>query len=932
MSLVSSGIILGTPAKAGAYTFSLKATDINGASGTASFSINVVAPPVTITTPSPLAIGVATVDYPVQTLSAAGGVAPYTFTAPANTLPAGLTLSPNGVISGTPTTPGSSTFTVTANDSQGLTSTAALTISIRPFSADLIVSTGSLSFFLAAGAAALPAGQTVQVQSSDVTKALSYSTAITPAASWLSVSAGGTTPGSFTVALTSAAATLAASPTPYQTTIVVACAAGSPCAGSSQIVTVILSVITPLPHLTVLTDLLSFKAFSAAPAPATQELGVQNTGGGTLTFVSITCPPTWCGVGSAPTSLAAGVSGVIDITAEPTGLSPGYYYTSLTITTSAGAATVPITFFIASNGGLSLNPSGVQLTMTAGGVAAVPDTSFLVSVSGSSSVAWTASVLPGATWLQLGTPSGVSTSAAPGSVNYSIDQTAAAALTAQAYYGTIRVVSPGAVNSPQDFQVVLNVTAATEKQKPNPTPAGLLFISSGSASAPAQTVTLYASSVPTLNYQASVATDDGNPWLTVTPLSGTTSVSSPAQPTISVSAAGLAPGVYHGTVSYSFSSSAVPAVNVTLLVQSPVPVPSVTTNGLHPHPNAADATLAGCTPTQLIPTQTGLVNNFSTAASWPTPLEILLVSDCGAPVTTAQIVATFSNGDPPLIVALADPNTGRYSGTWTPRHTGSQIIVTAKATVPGLPAATAEITGAVIPNVAPVLNHNGTLHIFTPQVGAPLAPGTIVQIYGSSLATGTTANTTIPLATSLSGTSVVIGGVQAPLYFVSPGQINAQIPFELSPGQSYQVIVSNNGALTTPDAIQSIAMTPGVASLPSGAANAQHASDSSGITEASPAKPGEYIVVYLAGMGMTTVPVATGAAAPSDPLAQTQNAPTITLNSEPVSFLFSGLTPGLAGLYQIDLQVPSDAPDGDLTLVINQPGFQGTSVILPVHQ
>src|ERR1019366_4518723 len=121
------------------------------------------------------------------------------------------------------------------------------------------------------------------------------------------------------------------------------------------------------------------------------------------------------------------------------------------------------------------------------------------------------------------------------------------------------------------------------------------------------------------------------------------------------------------------------------------------------------------------------------------------------------------------------------------------------------------------------------------------------------------------------------------------------------------------------------------AALASGAANAQHVSDGSGITEASPARPGEYIVIYLAGMGLTTVPVATGAGAPSNPLAQTQNAPSITLNSEPVAFVFSGLTPGLAGLYQIDLQVPADAPDGDLRLLVTQPGTQGSSVILPVH-
>ena len=160
---------------------------------------------------------------------------------------------------------------------------------------------------------------------------------------------------------------------------------------------------------------------------------------------------------------------------------------------------------------------------------------------------------------------------------------------------------------------------------------------------------------------------------------------------------------------------------------------------------------------------------------------------------------------------------------------------------------------------------------------------------------------------------------------MSPGQINAQVPFELAAGQPYEVIVSANGALTTPQTIQSGTVSPGIAEYTSGYAIAQHAANFGLITDASPAVPGEYVVVYLAGMGPTAVPVASGAASPSSPLDATVNQPTITLNGAPVSNVyFSGLTPTLAGLYQIDLQIPANAPNGDLTLVVNQPGFPGT--------
>src|SRR5262249_15383500 len=143
-----------------------------------------------------------------------------------------------------------------------------------------------------------------------------------------------------------------------------------------------------------------------------------------------------------------------------------------------------------------------------------------------------------------------------------------------------------------------------------------------------------------------------------------------------------------------------------------------------------DAT-PGCTATQLVPTQTGLVSNFSAPASWPTPLEIRLFNDCGGTVTNGQIVATFSNGDAPLSLALADRAAGLYSGTWTPRHTTSQITIAARATAPGFVAATTQINGQVAPNAAPALNPGGTLHIFNPQVGGSVGPGNIIQIYGS---------------------------------------------------------------------------------------------------------------------------------------------------------------------------------------------------------
>jgi uncharacterized protein (TIGR03437 family) len=299
-------------------------------------------------------------------------------------------------------------------------------------------------------------------------------------------------------------------------------------------------------------------------------------------------------------------------------------------------------------------------------------------------------------------------------------------------------------------------------------------------------------------------------------------------------------------------------------------------------------------------------------------------------------VATFSNGDPPLALAATDTATGTYSGTWTPRNTAGQTTISARATAAGFPAATVRILGQVTPNAAPVLTPNGTLDAFAiaAEPGAPLAPGTIVQIYGSNLTAQTTLGTTIPLVTTLDQTSVIIGGLLAPLYYVSPGQINAQIPFELTAGNPYQVIVNANGALSTPNPIQLTSDAPGIAQYAAGQAIAQNVSDNSLITETSPAKPGEYVVVYVAGMGMTSPNVTSGMASPSTNLASPLDLASLTLNGVAIpaaNILFAGLTPTLVGLYQVDFQVPANAPNGDLQLVLTQTSGLSTSTILPVH-
>jgi len=204
-------------------------------------------------------------------------------------------------------------------------------------------------------------------------------------------------------------------------------------------------------------------------------------------------------------------------------------------------------------------------------------------------------------------------------------------------------------------------------------------------------------------------------------------------------------------------------------------------------------------------------------------------------------------------------------------------------------------------------------------------------MFGTALASQTALPGVIPLANTFNGTSVIVGGLQAPLYYLSAVQLDAQIPAELTPAQ-YPIIVVANGAYTVPDIIDINAAVPGVAAFGDGTVIAQH-QDFSLVSASSPAKPGEFVVIYLAGMGATKPAVASGQPAPATaPLAAVTLNPTVTLDGQTTSIFFAGMTPGLVGLYQINFQVPSNARSGSLQLVVTQNGETANTSTLPVSQ
>ncbi|MCU1328246.1 MAG: hypothetical protein JWN34_3616 [Bryobacterales bacterium] len=922
LGLRPAGTIAGIPTQPGTFVIGVRVTDVTGAGASGEVRLTLKPVPLSVTTPSPLATGMASVEYPDHLFTATGGTAPYRFSVTSGSLPAGLSLSFAGKLSGvaSASSAGAYSFVVTVTDAEGRTGTATPALTIRPYGTDILLSSGSLLFELTAGSSTLPRAQVVGVQLTKPGFVLPYSVTVLPTDNnWLSVQSGAAAPGMLTIGLTDAALQMAASGTPYTATVQAVCTDTSVCGGTAQTVEIALRISNLPPRFSVQSDLISFSTSPGSGATLTQQVSIENPGGGSVGISSITCGAPWCRVNGTPGFLASGSPALLDVIVDPTGLRPGYYRTTVTWKTSAGTSSTPVTLFISNSGTFTLQPSGAQFLSSAGGVPVGGTTSFFVTPGGGTSVSWNAAVVPGANWLALDDTSGTSTGADPSRVRFSINSGVASGLAAGTYYGQIRVTAPEAANSPRDFVVVLNVAPAGTAEVPIPVPGGLLFISGSSNKIPAQTVNIATGSAQPVTYTATV--DAASPWLRVSPASGTAVPGSPASSNISIDTKDLKPGVYQGGVNYEFGGP-VRSVNVTLIVPATGEAVANAAQGL--------TSKATCIAKQLVAAPTGLPRNFSAPAAWPTPITIRLYDDCGDPVTNGQVVVSFSNGDPPLALPLADPKSATYAATWTPRKASAQLSIRARSVAPGLLGMTSELAGAVNPNAAPLLEPNGALHIYNPLVGGALAPGTLITLRGSALSGIPVTAPTGTLPTTLGGTRVLIGGVQAPVAAVSPTSLTLQTPLQLEATKQYQVIVNANGALSTPESVQLSIVSPGVKASEGGIATAFVKGLE--VTQSAPAAPGDKVTILAAGLGTTDPVVEAGTVTPADAPVRVSSAVTLKLDGKPVTVDFAGLQAGSVGVYQVDFTLPADTPNGDLQLRISQEGEPANTVVLPVKK
>ncbi len=219
---------------------------------------------------------------------------------------------------------------------------------------------------------------------------------------------------------------------------------------------------------------------------------------------------------------------------------------------------------------------------------------------------------------------------------------------------------------------------------------------------------------------------------------------------------------------------------------------------------------------------------------------------------------------------------------------------------------------------APSINPGGIVNAAS-YAAQGLAPGSIVAVFGSfPIASPATAQS-LPLPTTLSGLSIGLGnGLQAPLYYVSAGQVDFEVPWELAGASQTSFFVTVNGQSSSVQTFSLAAFSPGIFSINAQGTGQGAILNSSNllVDSANPATPGTTVIeIYATGLGAVSNQPATGAAAPSSPLASTATAPSVSIGGVSAPVMFSGLAAGLVGVYQVNALVPAGAPSGNAVAV-----------------
>ena len=236
-------------------------------------------------------------------------------------------------------------------------------------------------------------------------------------------------------------------------------------------------------------------------------------------------------------------------------------------------------------------------------------------------------------------------------------------------------------------------------------------------------------------------------------------------------------------------------------------------------------------------------------------------------------------------------------------------------------------------SVAPILNTDGIVNGASFSAGtSPVASGSILSLFGTNMVPNIAGAIALPLPTQLLNTTVMIGGIAAPIFFAAPNQINVQMPEEVAGLSSVAVTLNYLNVVGNTVLLSVAPQAPGIFSLATtgkgpGAVLNQNGS-LNGLTN--PEHLGNTLQVYATGLGPAAPPVPTGNAASSSPLSNSINPPSATIDGIPAQVTFAGRSPGFVGLDQINVVAPPGASTGKPVELVITAGSNASNTVTVV--
>jgi uncharacterized protein (TIGR03437 family) len=259
---------------------------------------------------------------------------------------------------------------------------------------------------------------------------------------------------------------------------------------------------------------------------------------------------------------------------------------------------------------------------------------------------------------------------------------------------------------------------------------------------------------------------------------------------------------------------------------------------------------------------------------------------------------------------------------------GSRVLFTAGPQPGGrgaIYAANSDGTGLHLVYAPRAINLNGVVAAI--DSSSP-SPGSFISVYAFNLTDDRFAAAgAFPLPLELAGVSLLVNGGAVPLLAVTPWQLNAQLPQETPAGQAQFQVRFADGAVTPAGTAQVPAVSPAIFTIPyqqTTLAAAFNAATGALADEAHPLAAGDVLAIYGSGLGATNPLVPAGLPAPFSPLAVVVAPVEVLVGTAPAKVLFAGLTPGLAGLYQVNAIVPGGLKPGSYVLRWKAGGAQST--------